>query len=148
MSPIRHHLPLLFCLTLACGGDAPKTAAPTPAATPGGTAAMSDHGTQHPLGELTLGAHTFRVVQEGEIAAGKEGAITLVFADGKPLPAIARVWIGVESAQGSMKSRLAKEGPHALHGHVEVPKAIPDGSKVWVELEDNGQQQRGALAWR
>ncbi|MBX3464536.1 MAG: hypothetical protein KF830_15310 [Planctomycetes bacterium] len=136
----------LLCLAAACDREAKPTGG-MPAQPATGPAAMGDHGEEHPLGELTLGAHTFRVVQEGDIQAGKEGAINLVFAKGKALPGTARAWIGVESAQGSMKARLAKEGNDTLHGHVEVPKVIPDGSKVWIEIEENGQKLRGSLAW-
>ncbi|MBL8727028.1 MAG: hypothetical protein JNM25_01265 [Planctomycetes bacterium] len=135
----------LLALFAACGNDG-KTPTSTPG--PGAPAApMNDHGTPHPLGELTLGAHTFQVIQAGDVVAGKEAAIDLEFPAGKPLPGTVRAWIGLESGQGSMKGRLGKETERIVHGHIEVPKVIPDGSKVWIEIEANGTTLRGSLAW-
>ncbi|MBL9075920.1 MAG: hypothetical protein JNL08_00370 [Planctomycetes bacterium] len=140
-------LPTL-CLSLlaACGGDAPaQPAGPTGGQAP--AAADHGHGTPHPLGDLTIGAHTFRVVQEGDLHAGAEAVFTLEFPTGKPRPEIVRVWVGVESGQGSMKARMMKEGNRELHNHVEVPNTLPEGSKVWVEIEENGQKARAAIDW-
>jgi hypothetical protein len=146
MKPI---LPTLLCLPLifvACGGE-PKSTTPT-----GGTPAQkpmdNGHGEEKPLGDLTIGAHTFAVIQSGTIEAGKEGNLDLVFPVGKPVPGTVRAWIGVESGQGSMKAKLGKEGDRAVHGHVMVPKPIPDGSKIWIEIEENGATARGSIAWK
>jgi hypothetical protein len=134
----------LLLLTAACGNDAPKATAPGPTAP---AAPMDDHGTPHPLGNLTIGGHTFEVIQEGEVQAGHEAALDLKFPAGKALPGTVRAWIGVESGQGSMKGRLTKETERIVHGHIEVPKPIPEGSKVWIEIEENGEKLRGSLAW-
>lgn len=146
---------LLPLLTIGCSKapDAKPDPSVTPAGTPsgkpaGGTPTMGDHGEEHPLGNLTIGAHTFELVQDGPIEAGHEGAIDLRFPAGKTLPGTVRAWVGIESAQGSMKAKLGKEGEHALHGHVEVPKPLPAGSRIWVEIEENGQTQRGSAAWK
>jgi hypothetical protein len=109
--------------------------------------AASDHGTPHPLGTVTIGAHTFAVTQEGEVVADHEAAFDLEFPAGKELPGTVRAWIGIESGQGSRKGLLAKETERIVHGHVEVPKVIPEGSKVWIEIEANGATTRGSLMW-
>jgi hypothetical protein len=134
----------LFALVAACGGEPAKSATPAAGAP---SAPAEHHGDEHPLGQLTIGSHTFQVVQEGDVAAGAEAAITLEFPADKPLPDTVRVWFGVESGQGSMKARLGKEGAHARHGHVVVPKPLPEGSKVWIEIDENDQKQRASIAW-
>lgn len=135
----------LLLLFAACGTDAK---APTPTPTAGGqTAPMDDHGTPHPLGNMTIGAHTFEVIQEGDVQAGHEAALDLKFPAGKPLPGTVRAWIGIESGQGSMKGRLTKESERIVHGHVEVPKPIPEGSKIWIEIEESGAKLRASVAW-
>ena len=135
----------LLVLLAACGHDGPApTAAPGPSAP---AAPMEAHGTPHPLGELTLGAHTFQVIQEGPVTAGKEAALDLEFPVGKPLPGTVRAWIGVESGQGSMKGRLTKETERIVHGHIEVPDPMPAGSKCWIEIEENGATVRGSVAF-
>ena len=83
----------------------------TPPANSGSTPPVDDHGhgTPKPLGSMTIGAHTFDVVQHGDVKAGEESAVTLKFAAGKPLPAAARAWIGVQSGEGSRKAKLVKD---------------------------------------
>jgi hypothetical protein len=145
-------LPLLLTLSLlaACTKEASTTPAGgnAPAKTPADAPKMGDHGAEHPLGSLTIGAHTFELIQAGAITAGKEGAIDMVFPAGKPRPGTVRAWVGVESGEGSMKSKLDKEGDRAVHGHFEVPSPIPAGSKIWIEIEENGQSLRGSAAWK
>jgi hypothetical protein len=145
--------PLLFrslgivLLLTACMRE-PTSTPPAGGNPPPATPTMGEHGEEHPLGTLTIGAHTFELIQAGKIVAGDEGAIDLRFAAGKPLPGTVRAWVGVESAQGSMKAKLGKEGDRAIHGHIEVPKPLPAGSKIWIEIEENGQTQRGSAAWK
>ena len=145
-------LPLLLTLSLfaACTKEAPANPAGgnTPAKTPADGPKMGDHGEEKPLGSLTIGAHTFELIQAGAITAGKEGSVDLVFPAGKPVPGTVRAWVGVESGEGSLKSKLGKEGDRAVHGHFEVPKPIPAGSKIWIEIEENGQSLRASAAWK
>lgn len=123
-----------------------------PASAPsGGTApqqpmAHDDHDTQ-PIGDLTVGAHTF-TVKAAAVDAGKEVPIDLEFAAGKQLPGTVRAWIGVETGIGSMKAKLTKEGDRALHNHLLAPKPLPDGSRIWVEIEDGTNVARGSIAWK
>jgi hypothetical protein len=132
----------------ACGKSGTEVV--TPPANPPANAPQggSDHGhgTPQPLGALTIGAHTFRVVQLGKIEPGTEGFFELEFDAGKPIPATVRGWVGVESAEGSRKARFGKEGDHGLHAHVEVPKPLPAGSLLWVEIETDGKSERKSIA--
>lgn len=143
-------LPLLFVCLLpfaACGKTDPSTPTTPPKS---GTAEPMDHGhgEEKPLGTLTIGAHTFQLLQLGDVAAGKEAVFELALAKDKPVPALVRGWVGVESGEGSMKARFGKEGDHGLHAHLEVPKALPAGSKLWIEIEENGKTERGSSAWK
>ncbi|HEX5052791.1 MAG TPA: hypothetical protein VFZ65_13525 [Planctomycetota bacterium] len=143
-------LPTL-CTTLlfaACGGDATKGATDPKAPKPAAPSAGDTHGEEQSLGALTIGTHTFAVIQEGSVVAGKEAHLDLVFAAGIPLPGTVRAWAGVESSQGSMKAKLGKENETTLHGHIEVPKPIPEGSKFWIEIEENGATKKDSVAWK
>ena len=142
-------LPLLTASLLfaACGGEPAKNPT-TPTAAGPKAGAMDDHGERKPLGDLTIGTHTFALIQYGAIEAGKEASFDLEFPAGKALPGTVRAWVGVESGQGSMKARLAKEGDRTVHGHVQVPKPIPEGSKVWIEIEEGGAPARGSTGWK
>ncbi len=143
---MQRSLVLFSCLVIAaCGDKAPDATTPPTAA---GGHTDDGHGPEQKLGSMTIGAHTFEVVQAGDVAAGKEAAFDLVFAAGKPVPSTVRAWIGVESAEGSVKAKLGKEGDHTLHEHVQVPKAIPAGSKLWVEIEEGGKTDRKSIAWK
>lgn len=135
-------LPFLF---VACGDKHPPAG---PGTTTDGMTDDHGHGEAKPLGQLTVGAHTFQATQLGTVEAGKEGMFDLEFPAGKPVPGIVRAWIGIESGTGSMKAKLGKEGERGMHGHVAVPKPIPDGAKLWIEIEENGASQRGSIAWK
>lgn len=154
---------LLFVLaasTLAACGDKPALppgahvhadgtvhlpGTPEPAAKPAGD--DHEHGTPHPLGEVTIGEWKFQVTRFGDVVAGGESDFDLVFPPGAVRPEALRVWVGLESAVGSMKTRFANEGDTVMHGHVLVPKVLPAESRLWFAIEHKGQVQRGSLAW-
>lgn len=98
------------------------------------TTGLEDHGAMVKLGAVKLGEFDVQVAQEGKLEAGKEIGVDLTFAKGKALPTV-RAWVGIESGVGSMKAKLPKAGEETLHGHVEVPKPLPEGAKIWLELE-------------
>ncbi len=141
-------LTLLTALTAltACGADHDHPHPPGP--TPGAPAPAGDdhHGAAHPLGKLTVGSYTFDVTLFGEVGHDGEVALRLAVAAGEALPTTARAWLGIAGGEGSRKAPLAKDGPDALHAHVEVPEPRPDGSKLWVEIEANGGLNAGAIA--
>jgi len=101
-----------------------------------------DHGERHEMGESVLGAFTVKVARLGDIEAGHEGVLDVEVSGGTP--AAVRAWVGVESGKGSMKAKL--DGDHGYHGHIEVPETLPEGSAVWIEVEDaDGKKERGSF---
>ena len=91
------------------------------------------------LGEVTIGAHVIHVFQVAKLVPGKEGDFDLDFAAGKSLPTAVRAWLGIESAVGSRKVRFEKETGTRMHGHPEVPNPLPEGSKLWLDIEGVGK---------
>jgi hypothetical protein len=140
-----------LCLVVGCSKPAPGDPATAGAGTKSPSTphptAMNDHGEPHVLTKMDLAGLAFEVVQEGPIVAGKEGAVDVVFAAGTKLPAVARVWLGTESGEGSRKQKLGKEGDRTLHGHIDVPDPIPAGSKLWLEFEVDGKPLRISTDW-
>lgn len=92
------------------------------------------HGTRVELGKVDVGGFSVTVAVLGEIKAGAEGVLDIKV-EGDTDPAAVRAWVGVESGEGSLKGNLPKEDDD-YHGHVEVPETMPEGSAVWVEIED------------
>lgn len=111
-----------------------------------GPADAHEGGAEHPLGEVTLGGVKAQIVQLGDVEAGKEAHIDVRFAAGTKRPETLRGWIGVESAQGSMKALFVNEGETGMHGHVEAPKPIAEGSKLWLEVEAAGAASKASVA--
>ncbi len=142
----RVALSLVF-LAFACTKDEPVT--PQPAAGQPGTAPEhAPHTDRIALGELSVGGVTIAVFQVAPVAPGKEGDFDLDIAAGVPSTGVIRGWIGVESAEGSMKTRFEKETATRMHGHPEVPMTMPDGSKLWLEVESAAGTQRASIAFR
>jgi len=104
------------------------------------------HGAMVSLGSIQLGGVAVEVEQEGAMEPGKELGVEISFAKDKPLVGTVRAWVGVESANGSMKGKMMKEGT-ALHGHLEVPKPLPEGSKIWFEVE-GATASKASIAFR
>ena len=131
----------------ACGRTETTQVAPPKAEGAAGKAG-DEHGAPIALGKLTIGAHTFDVVQLGKMEAGKEGVVELHFAADKPVPATVRAWLGDEAGEGARKQRFGKEGDHGLHAHIDVRKDLTAQHKLWVEIEENGATARGSVAWQ
>lgn len=91
-----------------------------------------DHGERLDLGSAAAGPRRVKLAVFGEIQVGHE-AVLDIDVTGGPVAAL-RSWIGVESAKGSLKAKFDGEDG-AYHGHVEVPATLPDGSRIWVEVE-------------
>lgn len=107
-----------------------------------------EHGPEHPLGELALGEHKVQIVLFGNVVPGKEADFDVRFAAGSKRPDVLRAWIGIESAVGSMKQRFQNEGDSTMHGHVEVPATLPEGSKVWFEVETKAGTKKTSIPWK
>jgi hypothetical protein len=129
----------LFTVLALCGCSkepANVGGPPQPAGAP--PAAGGHHGDQIELGSLELAGFPMTARRGKDLQPGGELDLDLVFPAGKPLPPVARAWIGAQGAAGSLRTKLGKEGDNVLHGHVEVPKPLPAGSRLWVELEPGG----------
>lgn len=157
-TPRKLSLSLLSSLLLVCGGCTGEETgekagggqannAGKPEGSGGEPMHDDDHGDAHPLGKLTAHGVTFDVTQFGHIEAGEEGAIELTFANGDDRISTVRGWVGVESGEGSMKSMWQLEGDAGIHGHVDVPDPIPEGSKIWIELEKAGKTETVSVAY-
>lgn len=93
------------------------------------------HGAPTALGTQTIGGLAVEATREGPVEPGKEVGLDLTFPAGAALPGAVRAWVGIESSVGSSKCRLAKESERVLHGHLEVPKPLLEGSAIWIEVE-------------
>lgn len=112
--------------------------APAPAA-PGG----DDHGAARSLGTVEVGGATLAVSRLGEIEAGQEAHFEIEHTGG-PVPAAIRIWIGVESSEGSVKS-LADGGDGHFHVHADAPAAITPEMRLWIEVENAAGER--SVAW-
>lgn len=98
------------------------------------------------LGSTTIGPFSVRASRdEGGIEGGGDAPID-VWLTGSDAEVVAvRFWIGTESAAGSVKAKADIEEPaqpNHWHTHAEVPGPMPAGSKLWVEIEIEGQGKR------
>ncbi len=84
--------------------------------------------TSHDLGTAKADRFDVKVTQYGDLKAGGELGFNIEITGGTT--DAVRAWIGKQDAEGSMKSRI--EGDH---GHVEAPDPLPEGCKLWIEIE-------------
>jgi len=120
----------------------PPAAPPKPAVPHGPVAGHTGEVVE--LGTVTIGEWTVRAARDkGEIKAGGDAPIDvwLTTSDGQPATvAVVRFWIGLEDARVSRKARADVENPkepNHWHTHAEVPDPIPEGTRLWVEVERN-----------
>ncbi len=150
---MKSTLPLLLAslplALLACGGEAHDHPHPHPEATKPAAAPAGDHAhdpaQRKELGNVTIGTRTIAVIRVAAIEPGKESDFDLDFG-AHPRPEVVRCWVGVESATGSRKVRFANEGDTVMHGHPEVPSPLPQGSRFWIAIEENGATATGSVA--
>ena len=108
-------------------------------------AADHDHGAASSGGQVTLEGITIAVAVHGAITPGAEAHLDLVLSPATAAPKALRVWIGPEQGRGVSKTRVGGRGP-ARHAHVDVPKPLPAGAQLWIELEPAaGSATRAAL---
>jgi hypothetical protein len=102
-----------------------------------GTEKKSAHGHEgahSDLGTTTVSGMKITALQIGKVEAGKEGIFEVEFDKGTPAPKAVRLWVGVASGEGSTKAKADKEGS-VYEAHTEVPKSLPAGSALWVEIQ-------------
>jgi hypothetical protein len=103
-----------------------------------------DHGEPIALGEGMFGPFKVRASRDGvEFKPGGDAPID-AWVDGaaaeSPKVVAVRFWIGLEDAKVSIKAKADIEDPaqpNRWHTHAEVPSPLPEGSKLWVEIEDD-----------
>lgn len=98
-----------------------------------GHAHEGEHGDGAALGAVEAGGFTVTVRLAGELTPGEEVSVDIEIV-GPGEPGALRVWVGREDGRGSMKARAEREG-HGYHAHVEVPEPLPEGSRLWIEVE-------------
>lgn len=143
MRPMRTTVLTLLCL-VACGAEPKNTGAPPPSVP--AAPMVEDHGPPRPLGKVNLGGMEIEVILLGEVTGGGAN-IDLAFPAGARMPSAARGWVGIETAVGSRKALLHKEGATDMHGHLDVPKPPPAGSQIWIEIEADGKTSAAAVSY-
>ena len=94
--------------------------------------------------ELTLANVALEVRYRGDGVPGSVLDVSLI-AVGGDRPATIRVWVGVESGKGSRKTKVHSHGA-TYHAHANVPSDLPEGSKLWVEVQAmNGEKESGSI---
>lgn len=100
------------------------------------------HGETTALGEQAAGGFTVRASRDGDVTPGGDVPIDVWVTGGDSKVAAVRFWIGAEDAAGSVKARAANEtGPTHWHTHAEAPTPMPEGSRLWVEIEREGGEK-------
>ena len=139
-------LMLSFILALgACGDHKPPPTASKPA--PEKKHDCDDtHGTPAgppiELGTGPCGTFTVKAMRDHfPIKAGCDAPIDAWVTGGSDKVSAVRFWVGTEDAKGSIKARAEIENPldpDHWHTHAEIPDPIPQGSKIWIEVEAKG----------
>jgi hypothetical protein len=98
-----------------------------------------DSGITIPLGTVSAGSWSARASRDASpLSPGGEASIDLWLTGGSGKPLAVRFWIGIQDATGSVKARASIEDaadPTHWHAHAEVPRTLPEGSKLWIEIE-------------
>ncbi len=101
------------------------------------------HGPKTELGSQSAGGMTIVAAREGGVTPGGEATFDISVTGGAGKPAAVRVWVGTQDGKGSIKGKAEAEGD-GWHAHAEVPKPLPGGSKLWVEVETSTGQKHVA----
>ena len=102
------------------------------------------HGAGVELGEVELLGVRIEVEASGAFTPGGEVHVDLALQPATAALKAVRAWVGPE------RGRVAKSGitgsGGALHGHVDVPRPLPEGSALWIEVESTaGSATRASL---
>lgn len=102
-------------------------------------------GEKKDLGTQEIGGFKVQVTLVGDATPGKE-AIFIITPKGEGEPKAVRAWVGVESGQGSIKTKAEEEKEGEWHAHHQVSKPLPPKSQFWVELETPAGKPKAAFA--
>lgn len=92
------------------------------------------HGATTQLGEQSAGGFVVKASRDGDITPGSDAAIDAWITGGSAKIAAVRFWIGAPDAKGSIKAKAELEKEN-WHTHAEVPKPLPAGSELWIEIQ-------------
>ncbi|HEV7298846.1 MAG TPA: hypothetical protein VGN72_05725 [Tepidisphaeraceae bacterium] len=101
-------------------------------------------GEKHKLGRQPIAGYTVSVILIGEAEPGEHVDFDIKLIDATSDPKALRVWIGTQDGSGSTKAAGTK-GKTTYTGEVDVPKPLPEGAKLWVELETDAGVQSGSF---
>lgn len=92
------------------------------------------------LGTAHAGSFSCIVTRDGgAITPGGDAAFDATVTSASDTAVAVRFWIGAEDAKGSIKAKADIEdptgSPFRWHTHAEVPAPLPEGTKLWVEIE-------------
>ena len=99
------------------------------------------------LGSKEIAGYAVKVMQESDVKAGEEAAFAIVLSGKKDKPKAIRAWVGVQSAEGSVKGKAVAE-EEEWHAHVETPKPLPAKSQFWVEIETDAGKKKAAFDYK
>ena len=92
-----------------------------------------EHGSEHELGKIEIARTVLEVTVGGEIEPNAMLHIDLEHKRG-PMPAVIRVWVGDESATGSIKGKASgNDGDY--HADAICPAELEEADALWIELE-------------
>jgi hypothetical protein len=111
----------------------------------GGDEHGTEHGTEHGLGELTIAGSVLDVSVGGEPGPNVRLHIDIELESG-PTPAAIRVWVGNESATGSVKGKaMGSNGDY--HADATCPAELSEDAALWIEVESaDGTKTAASLA--
>ena len=111
-------------------------------------------GPKHDLGKQTAAGHSITVTQIGDaVVAGKAVTFEIKLAPdaagAAAAPKAVRAWVGTENAEGSLKAKAPwREEGKFYDADLEVPAKLPDGSKLWVEVENDAGKHKASFAYK
>ncbi len=101
-------------------------------------------GAQVDLGTTKIGGFDVQVTRVGELKAGEEAVFIIKPTGGTGEPKAVRAWVGVETGQGSIKTKAEEEKEGEWHAHHAVSKPMPAKSKLWIEVEVGSTKSKGS----
>ena len=103
------------------------------------------HGEHQDLGTTTVAGIKFEASQLGKLS-DKEGVFEVTLAKGTSQPKAVRIWVGSESAEGSVKAKAEGSGTE-FEAHVELPTPLPKDAMMWVEIQPaDGKKAKASFA--